>query len=250
MPENLLAAVDEDLREGRVAEAAVKLREHLKRQPGDAAAIERLGFATHRLGDLPAAATAFGALCRLRPESAAAENNLGTVLGQMGRHVEALGHFSHAIELDASFVDARFNRAQLLELRGQSKAAIDDLRNLLRLAPTHKQGWYRLGHLLNITGRRQEAQAAFDRAIELDPEYVEARWARTMSTLPQAYDVGEEPNAFYAEFEQRLDALDRWFAEGRDDQGQRAVLRRQSLRLPGRARMRRHGGTDGTGRCT
>jgi protein O-GlcNAc transferase len=227
MPENLLAAVDEDLREGRVAEAAAKLREHLKRQPNDAAAVERLGFAAHRMGDLPAAVAAFGTLCRLRPESAAAENNLGTVLGQMGRHVDALDHFGRAIAIDASFVDARFNRAQLLEMRGQAKAAIDDLRNLLRLAPTHKQAWYRLGHLLNVTGRRQEAQAAFDHAIELDPEYAEARWARTMSTLPQAYDVGEEPNAFYAEFEQRLDALDRWFADGRNDLGQRAVGNQQ-----------------------
>ncbi len=48
-----------------------------------------------------------------------------------------------------------------------------------------------------------------------------------MSTLPQAYDVGEEPNAFYAEFEQRLGALDRWFAAGRDDLGQRAVGNQQ-----------------------
>ena len=88
-----------DAADQNIAEAVAKLREHLKRQPSDAAAVERLGFATHQMGDLPAAAAAFGTLCRLRPESAAAENNLGTVLGQMGRPVDALDHFGRAIEL-------------------------------------------------------------------------------------------------------------------------------------------------------
>ena len=76
-------------------------------------------------------------------------------------------------------------------------------------------------------GQREEAQAAFDRAITLDSDYAEARWARTMSTLPQAYDIGEVPEIFYDEFSQRLASLDRWFAEGRDALGHRAVGHQQ-----------------------
>jgi len=91
----------------------------------------------------------------------------------------------------------------------------------------HKLAWYRLGHLLINAGRRQEGQAAFDRAIALDSDYAEARWARTMSTLPQAYDVGEQPETFYEEFSQQLALLDRWFSEGQDALGYRAVGNQQ-----------------------
>jgi predicted O-linked N-acetylglucosamine transferase (SPINDLY family) len=231
MPDNLLAAADEDLKAGRVDEAVAKLRQHAQRNPGDVGALERLAFAQHRQGDLPASVATFERLARQCPDSAAAESNLAAVLGQMGRVADALAHFERAIALDATFLDARFNRAQLLESRGQSKAALDEWRNIVRLAPAHKVAWYRLGHLLGVLGRRQEAIAAFERAIEIDPEYPEARWARTMATLPQAYDVGEDPDAFYAEFVERLDALDRWFAGGRDDGGHRAVGNEQPYYL-------------------
>ena len=231
MPDNLLAAADEDLQAGRIDEAAAKVRQHVQRNPGDAAALERLAFLQHRLGDLPAALASFERLVHQKPDSAAAESNLAVVLGQMGRVGDALAHFGHAIELDASFVDARFNRAQLLESRGQSKAALDEWRNIVRLAPAHKVAWYRMGHVLGVLGRRQEAIAAFERAIEIDPEYVEPRWARTMTTLPQGYDVGEDPDTSYAEFVESLDALDRWFAGGRDGNGHRAVGNEQPYYL-------------------
>ena len=48
-----------------------------------------------------------------------------------------------------------------------------------------------------------------------------------MSTLPQAYDIGEAPETFYEEFSQQLASLDRWFAEGRDALGHRAVGNQQ-----------------------
>src|SRR4029079_1761438 len=105
------------------------------------------------------------------------------------------------------FIDARFNRAQIQEIRGRPADAINDLRHVVEANPDHKLAWYRLGHLLIYSGRREEGQLAFDRAIALDSDYVEARWARTMSTLPQAYDIGEAPDTFYEEFSQRLAAL-------------------------------------------
>lgn len=224
---NLLDQADADLLEGRVSEAVLALRAHLAQHPMDAAATERLAFACHRLGDLPAAAAAFESLYRLQPSSAPAASNLAAVLGQMQRYEEALRHLDRALALDAGFADARFSRAQILEVRGRPTDAINDLRHVVEANPGHKLAWYRLGHLLIYAGWREEGQATFDRAIALDPEYAEARWARTMSTLPQAYDIGETPETFYESFSQKLASLDCWFAEGRDALGYRAVGNQQ-----------------------
>jgi protein O-GlcNAc transferase len=224
---NLLDQADADLREGRVSEAVLALRAHVAEHPTDVAAIERLAFACHRLGDLSAAAAAFESLCSIQPSSAPAASNFAALLGQMRRYDEALHHFDRAIALDARFIDARFNRAQILEIRGRPDDAINDFRQVVEANPGHKLAWYRLGHLLIYAGRREEGQAAFDHAIALDSDYAEARWARTMSTLPQAYDVGEAPEAFYEAFSQQVASLDRWFADGRDVLGQRAVGNQQ-----------------------
>ncbi len=145
---NLLDQADADLREGRVSEAVLALRAHVAEHPTDAVAIERLAFACHRLGDLPAAAEAFKSLCSIQPSSASAASNFAAVLGQMQRYDEALRHFDRAIALDASFVDARFNRAQILEMRGRTSDAISDFRHVVEANPDHKLAWYRLGHLL------------------------------------------------------------------------------------------------------
>jgi len=224
---NLLAKADSDLREGRVSAAVGVLRAHVAQHPKDAAAIERLAFACYRLGDLSAAATAFESLCGLQPSSASAASNFAALLGHMQRYDEALHHFDRALALDARFTDARFNRAQILEMRGRVDDAINDFRQIVEASPRHKLAWFRLGHLLICAGRREEGQVAFDRAIELDSDYAEARWARTMSTLPQAYDIGETPETFYEAFSRQLASLDHWFAEGRDTLGYRVVGNQQ-----------------------
>jgi len=224
---NLLAKADTELREGRVSDAILTLRGHIADHPGDATATERLALACHRSGDLPAAAAAFESLIRILPSSPAAATNLGSVLGQMRRYDEALLQFGRALRLDRHFVDARFNRAEILELRGRSIDALQDFRQVVETNPSHKLAWYRLGHLLVNAGRREEGQLAFDRAITLDPDYAEARWARTMSILPHAYDIGEAPATFYEEFSRSLASLDGWFADGRDASGHRAVGNQQ-----------------------
>src|SRR6476661_895832 len=178
---NPLAQADADLVEGRVADAVLALRHYLGNHPGDATATEKLAFACHQLGDLPAAAAAFESLTRILPSSPSAASNFATVLGKMQRYDEALHHLDRAISLDRHFADARFNRAQILELLGRAREAMHDFGQVVALDPGHKVAWYRLGHLLIYAGRREEGQLALDRAIALDPDFAEARWARAMS---------------------------------------------------------------------
>ncbi|MEO6748125.1 MAG: tetratricopeptide repeat protein, partial [Casimicrobiaceae bacterium] len=223
--DKLQEAID-DQRAGRLYAAAAKLESLVSFRP-EAAVFERLGFVRHSLGELDAAATAFESQCRLHPTSAAAESNLATIFGQMKRYDDAVRHYRRALLLDADFVDARFNLAQVLELRNQIGQAIDAYRDVVARQPAHKLGWYRLGYLRFVGGFRVEAQDCYRRAIALDAEFVEARWALAMATLPLAYDLGEQPAAFYAEFSTRLTELDNWFANSHDGLGQRAVGNQQ-----------------------
>jgi protein O-GlcNAc transferase len=227
MSSELLEEAIEDQHAGRLTDAAAKLRKLVAERPDDVAAQERLGLVHHALGDLPSAASTFEALCRLQPASASAHNNLASVLGQMGRFDDAMRRYEQALAIDADFGEARFNLAQILEMRGQSTKAIEGYREVVARLPAHRMAWYRLGYLLFASGFRDDAQDAYRHAIALDAEFVEPRWALAMSTLPLAYDLGETPQAFYDAFSTRLAELDRWFAEGRDGSGHRAVGNQQ-----------------------
>ncbi len=224
---DLFQQASDDQRAGRLVDAAAKLERLIGQRGDDAAAFERLGFVRHALGDLDAAARAFEALCRLQPASPAAQSNLATILGQMRRHDDAIRHYQRAIGLDEGFVDARFNLAQICELRSQTQRAIEGYRAVVARQPAHAPAWYRLGYLLFAGGFRDEAQDCYRRAIAVDADFVEARWALTMSTLPLAYELGEQPGDFYQEFVTQLEALDRWFAAGHDALGHRAVGNQQ-----------------------
>jgi tetratricopeptide (TPR) repeat protein len=66
---------------------------------------------------------------------AATYATLGTVLSNLQRLDEAHQAFDTAIDLDASYVFAHYNRAQLFAAQGATQAAVADLRVCLEFGP-------------------------------------------------------------------------------------------------------------------
>jgi tetratricopeptide (TPR) repeat protein len=111
---------------------------------------------------------------------------------QMARHLSATkpAQVARASQLVAQLVarhpedpDLRWNLAQLLENAGDSKAALEQWRALVRLQPFSALPVFNLAQSLDRQGNAQEALERYEDSIRLDREYYPARYALGMLCL-------------------------------------------------------------------
>jgi len=91
---------------------------------------------------------------RLDPGRAAAHNLLGSALAIVGRSGEAIEQFQRALELQADFVNARFNLANALLKSGRLDEAIENYRQVAAALPEDPLAKQRLEHALALRARR------------------------------------------------------------------------------------------------
>lgn len=171
---------------------------------------ERLGVALFQAGRFAEAAAQFSEVARLSPQSSAALQNLGTSLRHAGNLEGALAAYERAVDLDPRSPVARLNVGDLLIKLRRSREAIVRTQETIAAFPDDPNVQYHGGRILNTQGMREEALAAFERALRLDPGFVEARWMIAMASLPQAYGPGEDPYVFRDLFDKQLAYLDEW----------------------------------------
>ena len=87
---------------------------------------------------------------------------------------------------------ALFDHAFAMMERQQLQHALDGFQAVIALNPTHPQSYGNMGICYGYLGRKQEALAAFDRALALDPHYEPAQLNRRVvaalaegETLPE-----------------------------------------------------------------
>jgi predicted TPR repeat methyltransferase len=90
--------------------------------------------------------------------------------------------------------DRRFDFARDLQLKGDLVAAADLLLQATELAPGFASAWFTLGEIREQLGERDEAIAAFRKALIADPEdrhgaslHLMLLGAQELSAMPQAY---------------------------------------------------------------
>jgi len=116
------------------------------------------------------------------------------LLGSQGR---ALAGLRRVLQTDPNDVYALATRAHLLALRGEKAAALQDLAQLVTLAPDSAVGWFNYGFLSEALDFLAQAEAAFLRALALDPQLDRAwyglglclmrqrRWPEAVAALKQ-----------------------------------------------------------------
>lgn len=109
---------------GNWSEAASIAMELNKLYPGRADVLYHLGYTTYQLGLPEEAAGYFEQSVEADPSNAAAWNDLGVVLENLGRHREAGQAYQKAVEIGTS-PDAFFNLAQFFEKQGNYRQAIE-----------------------------------------------------------------------------------------------------------------------------
>jgi len=108
------------------------------------------------------------------PNCSMAHNNLGNILIQNGRTLEAMDQYEQAFRLDPEDVEAHYNLASALLRTGRSSEAIDQFEQALRLRPDFAMAHYNLGDALFATNRLAEAIDQYRQALRVNPDYIEA----------------------------------------------------------------------------
>ena len=208
---------------GRATEAIASFARGCALEPDNPLAREKYGSLLFGQQDYAGAVREFEVVTRLRPESPDALNNLASALSSLGRFADALACFERALTLDANHAGALLNSLFALERMGRSFEAVQRGRRLLAAHPVVAAYHCRVGRLLFDQGYFEEAHAAINRALELDPEDVESRWAQAMYVLPSVYGPDMEAERYRQQWDRALVDLDAWFDDRRAPRGFRAV---------------------------
>ena len=106
-------------------------------------------------------------------DNAVAHNNLGASLLDAGNVAAAEGHFAEAVRLKANYPEGLANLGFCREKQGRLEEAGDLFRRSLEVRPT-APAHYNLANLLSQQGKLEEAEAHYQAALRLKPEFVEA----------------------------------------------------------------------------
>ena len=189
------------LDKGRNREAIDAFQEVLRRKPGHAKALEALGMAQYRLGDLDAgeaslqealrldpnlwrahaflgvirnhqrhprlALVEFSAAIRLRPGEGFLYNNMGVSHGLLGDHEEAVAAFRKALACGAASRKIYNNLGLTLAKMGRYEEAWE----AFALGGSEAEAHNNLGCVLLYRGEHEKARRSFEKALEASPTF-------------------------------------------------------------------------------
>lgn len=113
--------------------------------------------------------TLYGYVLSVSPDNAVVQNNLGSALGQRGKHVEAIPHFAEAVRIRPNYFDALANWGQALRDQGEAAEAVGFFQQALRVKPDSAKTHWQLGVALEDQRKNDEALQQFYEAIRLAP---------------------------------------------------------------------------------
>ncbi len=153
-------------------EAAVAvLRTALALDPADVETATRLGNALRDVGDLRAAAAAYAHAIALAPQRAELHTNLGHVLVEARRLDAAAASYARALALQSDYPAAHVSLGTVLRLQGRAEEAEACCRAALALAPADVDALCLQGELQADRGAFVEAEQAFRRTLEIQPDF-------------------------------------------------------------------------------
>ncbi len=123
-------------------------------------------------------------LLEINPDHVQGHNDLGLCLQRIGKPEEAWEHYHKTIEFDPSFASGYLNLGTVcIEAYQDYERAEEYLQKARQLAPEMPLVWYNLGLNRGEQNRYEEAVTCYRRAIELNPELVEAHWNLSIALL-------------------------------------------------------------------
>jgi tetratricopeptide (TPR) repeat protein len=175
--------------DGRLDVAEHLLRDHLKQNPTDVAAIRMLAEAGTRLGRYADAEKLLFRCLELAPSFIGARHNYAIVLFRQHKAAEAIPHIEQLLAHDPTDISYRNLLAACLAVIGDYHRAIEIFDSVLRQHPNQPKIWMSYGHALKTAGRQSDSVAAYRKSIALNPSLGEAYWSLgNLKTVPFTED--------------------------------------------------------------
>ncbi|PYX51046.1 MAG: hypothetical protein DMG79_04355, partial [Acidobacteria bacterium] len=198
---------------GKLNDAVMQFRDAIRLDPSLAGAHLMLGVALRRQADSSGALEQFRLAVKLKPDDPEAQYDLGRELKTAGDIAGAIAAFRRAIELKPDFEQAHYNLALALRAQGDANSAkkefdelsglhefrtrlaqskllivrgVDELKQQkldeaislfqksVELTPELPTSFYYLGVAQEGKNEAIRARAAYEKAIELKPDYAQA----------------------------------------------------------------------------
>ncbi|MGY5853570.1 MAG: tetratricopeptide repeat protein [Candidatus Thorarchaeota archaeon] len=169
------------------------IEEYLKTNPKDASAWNLKAVLLANKGNYGEALRCLNQAIRLNPDLAEAHANRGRVLLQLGpdRASDALRSFETALELKPENLEFLSDMANAFRILGRKDEELKYLRDLTQHIPDKPLIWVRIGDIEVHRGNLKSAVKAFDRALDLQPDFKLALMHRAiaLSMLEQWKDA-------------------------------------------------------------
>lgn len=157
--------------QGLVAKAIEQYRQALKIDPRHQKSLYRLGILYTQTRQYPQALEVWRQYVKACNGSATALSNLGFCYELAGQLAEAERAYKMGIEREPANQPCRVNYGLMLARSGRIEQAVSQLSAVLKPAEVH----YNLGSVYEQLGRKEQAEAEYRKALELDPQFWEAR---------------------------------------------------------------------------
>lgn len=137
-------------------------------------ALLKKGLGFHQQGRLEEAKACYAQVLQWQADNADAWHLLGVLIGVLGQAGEGIEHIQRAIRLRPDFAAAHNNLGNAYRACQQWDAAIMAYRCALAARPDYPAALNNLGCALKVQQQLSQAVASLRRAVELDPGYADA----------------------------------------------------------------------------
>jgi len=165
------------LAQDRLSDAEAGLRERLRRDASDVAAIRMLAEVAGRIGRYGDAEKLLRRALEIAPAFGAARANLATVLYKQHRFADAVAVLGAALAFDPDNPGLRNLKAAALGRIGGYDEAIALYTDLTARFPEQAKLAMSYGHILKTVGRQEDSIAAYRAALAADPGLGEVWWS-------------------------------------------------------------------------
>ncbi|WP_439569423.1 sulfotransferase [Sphingopyxis sp.] len=165
------------LAENRLPDAEAALRQRLREDATDVAAIRMLAEVAGRIGRYADAEKLLTRALELAPGFGAARANLATVFYKQNRYAEAAETLDAVLGEDPDNPAHANLKAAALGRIGGYDEAIALYEQLTQRFPDHAKLWMSYGHMLKTVGRQDDSIAAYRHALAVDPGLGELWWS-------------------------------------------------------------------------
>jgi predicted O-linked N-acetylglucosamine transferase (SPINDLY family) len=156
-------------RQGELTAAERIYREVLEQQPRHFDSLHMLGVIALQTRRAERGIELIRKAIGLNEKVAAAHDNLGKALLDLGRPGEALAGFDRATALDPGFAEAHVNRGNALVKLRRLEEALVSYQKAVALRPDHAEAHRNCGNIFSKLRRHDEAFAAYDKVLTLKP---------------------------------------------------------------------------------